>query len=188
MTGKKILEARRLKGLSQEELSEISRINVRTIQRIENGNNIPRGKTLSLLCSVLDLDIQELLPMPSETPKKPVAETIVSYFFVILLNLIIMSIFGFLTLDSEANANSKLGALFLAVLIPLFIVEKTRQMQPLVRLIKFGSGLLIYLILVTCKHKFLPELLTGFYPSLLLALSVLFYGGNLLSKELQGNT
>jgi transcriptional regulator with XRE-family HTH domain len=139
MTGKKILECRKLKGLSQEELSEMSKISVRTIQRIENGNNIPRGKTLLLLCSVLGLDIQELLPVPEETAKKTIAETIISYFFVILLNLIIMLIFGFLTLDSEANANSKLGALFLAVLIPLFIVEKTRQMQPVVRLLKFGG-------------------------------------------------
>ncbi|MCB0540285.1 MAG: helix-turn-helix transcriptional regulator, partial [Bacteroidetes bacterium] len=42
----KIIEVRKLKGLSQEELAEKAQVNLRTIQRIENGENKPREKTL----------------------------------------------------------------------------------------------------------------------------------------------
>jgi transcriptional regulator with XRE-family HTH domain len=37
--GKKILELRKQKGLTQEELVELCNINVRTIQRIENNED-----------------------------------------------------------------------------------------------------------------------------------------------------
>ena len=46
--GKKISETRKSKGLTQEELAELSKVNLRTIQRIENNESEPRGKTLFL--------------------------------------------------------------------------------------------------------------------------------------------
>jgi transcriptional regulator with XRE-family HTH domain len=42
MIGKKIYEARKLKGLFQEELAEQSKLSVRTLQRIENDASVPR--------------------------------------------------------------------------------------------------------------------------------------------------
>jgi transcriptional regulator with XRE-family HTH domain len=54
--GKKIKELRKKKGLSQEELAEFSKVNLRTIQRIENDENEPRGKTLNLICEALDVN------------------------------------------------------------------------------------------------------------------------------------
>ncbi|WP_433832079.1 DUF4870 domain-containing protein [Flavobacterium anhuiense] len=59
--GKKIKEVRKKKGLSQEELAEYSKVNLRTIQRIENDENEPRGKTLSLICDVLDINTEDIL-------------------------------------------------------------------------------------------------------------------------------
>ncbi|MFC0778757.1 DUF4870 domain-containing protein [Flavobacterium sp. HJSW_4] len=59
--GKKIKEVRKKKGLSQEELAEFSKVNLRTIQRIENDENEPRGKTLSLICEVLDINTEDIL-------------------------------------------------------------------------------------------------------------------------------
>jgi transcriptional regulator with XRE-family HTH domain len=59
--GQKIKEVRKRKGLSQEDLAEASHINLRTIQRIENNESDPRGKTLHLLCSVLEINSEELL-------------------------------------------------------------------------------------------------------------------------------
>ena len=59
--GQKIKEVRKIKGLSQEELAEASKINLRTIQRIENNESDPRGKTLHLLCAVLEINTEELL-------------------------------------------------------------------------------------------------------------------------------
>jgi len=39
--GQKIREVRKRKGLSQEELAESAKVNLRTIQRIENNENEP---------------------------------------------------------------------------------------------------------------------------------------------------
>ena len=47
--GKIICEARKSKGQTQEELAELSKVNLRTIQRIENNESVPRGKTLYLI-------------------------------------------------------------------------------------------------------------------------------------------
>ncbi|WP_439482718.1 helix-turn-helix domain-containing protein [Cyclobacterium plantarum] len=59
--GKKISETRKSKGLTQEELAELSKVNLRTIQRIENNESEPRGKTLILICEVLDINIEDLI-------------------------------------------------------------------------------------------------------------------------------
>ena len=59
--GKKIRAVRKKKGLSQEELAESAKVNLRTIQRIENNESEPRGKTLNLICQVLDLNAEDIL-------------------------------------------------------------------------------------------------------------------------------
>ncbi len=59
--GRKIKEIRKKKGLSQEELAENSKVNLRTIQRIENNESEPRGKTLLLICETLEINIEDLL-------------------------------------------------------------------------------------------------------------------------------
>ncbi|RKR12406.1 putative Tic20 family protein [Maribacter vaceletii] len=59
--GKKIREIRKQKGLSQEGLAESAKVNLRTIQRIENNESEPRGKTLNLICEVLDLNAEDIL-------------------------------------------------------------------------------------------------------------------------------
>jgi len=43
------------KGLSQEELSEVSNLSLRTIQRLENGESSPREDTIHLLTKALDV-------------------------------------------------------------------------------------------------------------------------------------
>ena len=47
------------KGLSQEELAESSKVNLRTIQRIENNETKPREKTLQLIFNALEIEIIE---------------------------------------------------------------------------------------------------------------------------------
>jgi len=59
--GSKIREIRKRKGLSQEELAELAKINLRTIQRIESNANEPSGKTLNLLCEALEINLEELV-------------------------------------------------------------------------------------------------------------------------------
>src|SRR5690606_29186605 len=55
------------KGLTQEELSESAKVNLRTIQRIENNESEPRGKTLNLICQVLELNAEDILDYGKHT-------------------------------------------------------------------------------------------------------------------------
>ena len=59
--GNKIREIRKRKGVSQEELAEAAKVNLRTIQRIENNANEPSGKTLNLLCDALSISIDDIV-------------------------------------------------------------------------------------------------------------------------------
>ncbi|GAA3592297.1 helix-turn-helix domain-containing protein [Flavivirga amylovorans] len=55
--GQKIIELRKKKGLTQEEVVEKCNINVRTLQRIESGEVNPRSFTIKLIFETLDYDI-----------------------------------------------------------------------------------------------------------------------------------
>ena len=57
----RILQARKQKGLTQEQLSELSGLTVRSIQRIEAGATRPRAYTLKAIAQALDLDVDTLL-------------------------------------------------------------------------------------------------------------------------------
>lgn len=59
--GAKILEIRKRKGLTQEKLSDLSKINLRTLQRIEKGTTTPRSDTLSNICQVLEINMEDIL-------------------------------------------------------------------------------------------------------------------------------
>lgn len=52
----KLIEIRRAKGLTQEEVAESCHLNVRTIQRIESGQVQPRAHTIKLISDALDID------------------------------------------------------------------------------------------------------------------------------------
>jgi transcriptional regulator with XRE-family HTH domain/ketosteroid isomerase-like protein len=60
--GKKVAELRKVRGFTQEELAEKCRINVRTIQRIECGEVMPRSFTVKLIFSALTYDIYNDIP------------------------------------------------------------------------------------------------------------------------------
>ena len=57
--GKKIVDLRKAKGLTQEELADRCQVNVRSVQRIENGEVAPRLFTLRHLSEALDFDFNE---------------------------------------------------------------------------------------------------------------------------------
>ncbi len=58
--GRKLLELRKQKGFTQEELVEQCNINVRTIQRIEAGEVTPRSFTLRTILNALGEDLENL--------------------------------------------------------------------------------------------------------------------------------
>jgi uncharacterized Tic20 family protein len=55
---------RRKKGLTQEQLSELSGVTSRTIQRIEKGAVIPHVQTLKILAACLDIETEMLMDEP----------------------------------------------------------------------------------------------------------------------------
>lgn len=54
--GQKIKNARIAKGFTQEDVADLAQLNLRTIQRIENDQNIPTSKTVQLICTTLEID------------------------------------------------------------------------------------------------------------------------------------
>lgn len=60
LLGKKIIELRKQKGLTQEDLVEKCNINVRTIQRIEAGETTPRIYTIKIILNALGLDYEKV--------------------------------------------------------------------------------------------------------------------------------
>lgn len=65
---KNLLYQRKLKGYSQEELSEKTQVTVRTIQRIEKGEVTPHLQTIKLLATALLIEVEDLIPL--ENPKE----------------------------------------------------------------------------------------------------------------------
>ncbi|WP_146035304.1 helix-turn-helix domain-containing protein, partial [Formosa algae] len=57
----KIKDLRNRKGFSQEQLAEESKLSLRTVQRIEKGESIPRGDTLIKLTQALGVTPDDLL-------------------------------------------------------------------------------------------------------------------------------
>jgi len=55
-TGKLIKELRTKKGMTQEELADLTELSARTIQRIENGEVDPRAYTLQMIAKALEVD------------------------------------------------------------------------------------------------------------------------------------
>ena len=64
--GIKIVELRKIKGITQDELANKCNINVRTIQRIE-AVNIPKGFTLKALVNVFETEPEKLIPFKEIT-------------------------------------------------------------------------------------------------------------------------
>jgi transcriptional regulator with XRE-family HTH domain len=181
--GKKISEASKSKGLTQEELAEMSKMNLRTIQRIENNENVPRGKTLNLICEILEINSDEFINIENQSRKEILINIIISGTFLIALNIILMMIIGYMTVDSEANINSRIGAFLLSFFIPFFIVYKTPRMSGIERMLKFGCGYIFYIIVALIMIKYRAALMTGLIPCLLISLGMFYYGKELIKKK-----
>lgn len=59
--GKRIAQIRKQMNLTQEELEERCHVSVRTIQRIEAGDVVPRPSTIRILMAALDHDLSEVM-------------------------------------------------------------------------------------------------------------------------------
>ncbi|WP_407483667.1 helix-turn-helix domain-containing protein [Elizabethkingia meningoseptica] len=112
---------REQKNLTQEEVSERSKISVRTIQRIEAGAE-PKGHTLRALAKALETDEQALLNKPEEerVEKEIVVQTPadINYTLIKIINLSSLP----LILLPPLN-----------ILLPLLLMFKLKQKNTLAR-------------------------------------------------------
>ncbi len=69
-TGKLIRELRLKKGLTQEELAQMTELSTRTIQRIENGEVDPRAYTLQIIAKALEVDFSMFVDSGTEESKE----------------------------------------------------------------------------------------------------------------------
>lgn len=77
--GRKIRELREAKSWSQTHLAEASRLDPRTVRRIENGETEPSGESLLCICAALDYD-SERLKTETKAAAKPKAKVQVVFF------------------------------------------------------------------------------------------------------------
>lgn len=67
MTASKITALRKAAGLTQDELADKAGVTVRTIQRIEASDTVPRAYTLRKIAEALGVDPQEFAPDEATT-------------------------------------------------------------------------------------------------------------------------
>lgn len=84
--GKKILELRKTKGLTQQELVEKCNLSVRTLQRIESGKVRPRSITVRLVFEALEFDYDNFLDL-KKREKERIDQNWLEQFHISLLDL-----------------------------------------------------------------------------------------------------
>ncbi|WP_452224689.1 DUF4870 domain-containing protein [Lacinutrix chionoecetis] len=110
--GNKIKDIRKRKGYSQEELAEYSKVNLRTIQRIENNKSEPRGTTLNLICTALDITTEDIFDYGKQDNVNYLVlfHLSVLSFIIIPLGNIILPLILFFSKKDKINGLNSLGA------------------------------------------------------------------------------
>src|SRR5437868_3908915 len=101
----KIIHGRKAKGLTQEELAALTKVNLRTIQRLESGKSKPRAFTLKAIENVLG--IQSMSRTEENTAH--------------FLHLLCVSCFSYLVLP------------YLHFLVPNYLLNRSKEQNPEVR-------------------------------------------------------
>lgn len=121
--GSKVLSARKSKGFTQEQLAERASVTVRTIQRIESDDTIPRDYTLKAIAAAFNMPFEEFIAVRSCLRLQPDAGQEAeerfgrpreSRHFLQLLNL---SAFSYLVVP------------FIHFLIPIFLLKKWKDKE-----------------------------------------------------------
>jgi len=108
--GQKIIELRKSKGLTQEELAEKAKVNLRTIQRIENEENKPSGNTLKLICEALDTIPEKIINYGKKEDVKVLVLmhlSVITYLVIPIGNILIPLIFWISKKDKVIKLDEK---------------------------------------------------------------------------------
>ncbi|WP_051293172.1 helix-turn-helix domain-containing protein [Olivibacter sitiensis] len=149
--GQRIKAMRIKKGLSQEELANMSKLSLRTIQRVENGKTEPRGFTLKRLSEVLEIPMDRLMAtVLHEDRGMLVILNLSPMAFLIFPLLGILAPFVFWTLyRHKINGVDEQGKSILNFQLTLNIVAliillnlATGWPYPILRLLPFNKGII----------------------------------------------
>src|SRR5688572_26858139 len=120
----RVVTARKKKGLTQEELAELTNITVRTIQRIESGETTPRPYTVKAIAAALDTTFEELNASESGSLPSFAAPKLGSIHkneredAAHFLQLLCLSCFSYLVLP------------FIHFLVPIYILKRRKEQNP----------------------------------------------------------
>ena len=132
--GKKVLELRLLKGLTQSELAEKCKIGLRTIQRIESAEVTPRSYTIKLIFSCLDYDLNNSLDSRNYKHQKD------SYDLKIWLEQLYKYVLNLFNLKTNTMKKvSILSLIIIFVCAGLFLVNRKTNAQTIDGWFKAGN-------------------------------------------------
>ena len=149
--GNKIKEIRKKKGLSQEELAELAKVNSRTIQRIENNESEPRGKTLSLICDILDINVEDLLDYGKQTDKAylTIFHLTVLTFMAIPLGNIIIPLIMWMNKKDKIIGLKTIGTNLLNYQILWSILAfKSMTIYSLLKILHYGNYVFLFYVFI----------------------------------------
>jgi transcriptional regulator with XRE-family HTH domain len=134
--GKKIAELRKAKGLTQEELVEKCNINVRTLQRIESGEVMPRSYTIKIIFAALEYDVYDSTEIENDRFSKSgfVIKERLKRFYIYFIDLF----------NLKTNKMKKLTVLtvvFVIIFIGIFAVYTKSNAQKAEKVIRTIEGL-----------------------------------------------
>ena len=126
--GKKLVEIRKAKGLTQEELAEKCNISVRTIQRIESGLVKPRAFTIKTISSTLGFDFFETSKIAGDDVDKVNRDSNMEWFSTILWN--VKDLFNLKT--NTMKKVTILSIIFCSICIGLFtLISHSKAQSPI---------------------------------------------------------
>jgi transcriptional regulator with XRE-family HTH domain len=180
----RIIIARQQKGLTQEELAELAGLSIRTVQRIESGDSIPRSFTLKAIADALGQSFEQLATDVTTKATPPASDVRHS------LQLINLSCFSFIVVP------------WVHFLIPHYLLKK--QPNPDDRAIELGRKIIrrqIYwvialhlLLLLTLAYNFIQvyifrqpqyvaHYLWPFFMMYFLNAAIIFMNASLIRKQ-----
>lgn len=106
-----IVAARKALGYTQEQLAALANVTVRTIQRIESGESVPRSFNLKAIALSLNIPFESLTEATAEVPAVPARPSAATAHFLTLFNL---SCFAYLLVP------------FVHFLVPVLVLRKQR--------------------------------------------------------------
>ncbi|AKQ46778.1 hypothetical protein TH63_15960 [Rufibacter radiotolerans] len=122
--GATVAAERKRRGISQEELADLAQVSLRTIQRIEREESMPRGFTLKAIAHALGQSVEDFSALPatpvaSEIPEVLVPEPVLapSLPASAYLQQLNLSAFSFLLFP------------YLGFLVPLWLRKKQKEAQ-----------------------------------------------------------